>query len=143
MPLDIEVSLPDQTYLMLDEDHFPRLLLTLAKHSNLICESAPILLSVDKARMRNLTSNDNLNEHIVFRLEPKSKTKARFKPQNETAQRISSEISLSLCHELADRLHGQIFTSWTAQGQPTYELRLPAVAVGWNILRRWNLWQNF
>lgn len=128
--IDINVELSDAAYLMLDEDQLPRMIVTLAKHTRLVCGDAPVSLTITTLpAIRSLTDED-ADERIIFRLEPGSQNRKDANSRVQSAKRISSEISLTLCHEIAERLQGHIYTSWTAQGLPTYELRLPAVALG-------------
>ncbi|MBX3136602.1 HAMP domain-containing histidine kinase, partial [Candidatus Obscuribacterales bacterium] len=127
--IDINVELSDAAYLMLDEDQLPRMIVTLAKHTRLVCGDAPVSLTITTLpAIRSLTDED-ADERIIFRLEPGSQNRKDANRRAQSAKRISSEISLTLCHEIAERLQGHIYTSWTAQGLPTYELRLPAVAL--------------
>lgn len=128
--VELDVALANATYLMLDEDQMPRLLVTLARHTQIVCGDVPVSITVAAARTRGSEPEADQSEQIVFRVEPLRYKKVASTARIMSAQRISSEISLALCHEIAERLHGQLFTSWTPQGQPTYELRLPAVAVG-------------
>jgi PAS domain S-box-containing protein len=128
--MTIDVKLADKAYLMLDEDQLPRIIVSLAKHTKLVCGDAPVSLTISRMSARAITEQNDPDERIVFRVEPRGSTKTDANSRAQSAKRISSEISLNLCHEIAERLQGHIYTSWTAQGLPTYELRLPAVALG-------------
>lgn len=127
--IDINVELSDTVYLMLDEDQLPRMIVTLAKHTKLVCGDAPVSLTITTLPSIRSSNDEDADERIIFRLEPGSQNRKDANRRAQSAKRISSEISLTLCHEIAERLQGHIYTSWTAQGLPTYELRLPAVAL--------------
>ena len=127
--IDINVELSDAVYLMLDEDQLPRMIVTLAKHTKLVCGDAPVSLTITTLPSIRSSNDEDADERIIFRLEPGSQNRKDANRRAQSAKRISSEISLTLCHEIAERLQGHIYTSWTAQGLPTYELRLPAVAL--------------
>ncbi len=128
--IDINVELSDAAYLMLDEDQLPRMIVTLAKHTRLVCGDAPVSLTITTLPAIRLLNDEDADDRIIFRLEPASQNRKDANRRVQSAKRISSEISLTLCHEIAERLQGHIYTSWTAQGLPTYELRLPAIALG-------------
>ncbi|MEZ4487464.1 MAG: histidine kinase dimerization/phospho-acceptor domain-containing protein [Cyanobacteriota/Melainabacteria group bacterium] len=110
-------------YLTLDEEFVPRVILALARHIHLSCPDRVVEIGVGTS-----SSGESLSVH--FRIEPAEalgEESLVFMPESDEARRISWEVSLALCKEIASRLKGDIATSWTASGSPVCELILPVI----------------
>jgi len=106
------------SFFMIDEEYVPRVLLALARHATLAGAGSPVKVSI---------IGGDANAFILFRVE--AGDAAGTAGGDSQAGRTSWEVSLSLCREIAERLHGEFVTTWNARGVPIYELHLPTVSV--------------
>ncbi len=123
VPHRFAIACRAEHYLTLDEEFVPRVILALARHIHLSCPDRMVEIGVAASSGVEALS-------IHFRIEPAevlSQESLVFMPESDEARRISWEVSLALCNEIARRLKGDIATSWTASGAPVCELILPVV----------------
>lgn len=109
--------------IMIDEHFLPRTIAALVRHAHLARPDRPCEIVIGL---------DELAGIIFFRVEPSEFRKLEgpdSEPASEAAIRISYQVSLALCREVASRLHGSLKTYWSASGKPSYQLNLPTVSL--------------
>ncbi|MBZ0187537.1 MAG: hypothetical protein K8F91_14915, partial [Candidatus Obscuribacterales bacterium] len=112
-----------EVYVMVEEDFLPRMIHALVKHARLARRDRPVDIAI---------GCDDASESIFIRVEPSEFRKQAEhcdEPESEAATRISFEVSLALCSEIAQRLHGNLKTYWSDSGRPSYQINLPRVSL--------------
>ncbi len=110
IPCDITISASNVS-LILDEDYFPRVVLALIRHLRLSSGEGKILIEISFKKPT-----------VIFKIESTAPGNSK---ESDESKRISWEISLGLTGEILNKLKGDLLTSWTAKGQPVYNLILP------------------
>ncbi|MGD9681056.1 MAG: histidine kinase dimerization/phospho-acceptor domain-containing protein [Candidatus Obscuribacterales bacterium] len=124
IPFYLSLEAPADTSVMVDEEYMPRIVAALVRHARLARADRPCEINIGLDETAGI---------VFIRVEPSEFRKlegAAPEPPTDTAIRISYEVSLALCREVAGRLHGSLKTYWSASGKPSYQLNLPMVSLG-------------
>ncbi len=104
----------EETYIIVDEDYFSRILQSLARHMDLSGGESETNIDISPEK-----------SSVVFKiLKEESNAQAINKETRESLQ-VSWEISLGLIREILNSMKGELKTTWTEHGAPVYSLILP------------------